>query len=110
MQMLYRMDVDARLTLSLIHIYSYRSYIRLAKGHEAKELKPYVNKMREDHFPLKAMKNMGIEPVSYTHLAECLYCFERAAAGRNQVFYYHNLSLRVEDVYKRQVIECAEEV
>lgn len=40
---------------------SYRSYIRLAKGHEAKELKPYVNKMREDHFPLKEMKNMGIE-------------------------------------------------
>jgi len=39
----------------------YRSYIRLAKGHEAKELKPYVNKMREDHFPLKEMKNMGIE-------------------------------------------------
>lgn len=40
---------------------SYRSYIQLAKGHEAKELKPYVNKMREDHFPLKEMKNMGIE-------------------------------------------------
>ena len=40
---------------------SYGSYIRLAKGHEAKELKPYVNKMREDHFPLKEMKNMGIE-------------------------------------------------
>lgn len=40
---------------------SYRSYFRLAKGHEAKELKPYVNKMREDHFPLKEMKNMGIE-------------------------------------------------
>lgn len=40
---------------------SYRSYIRLAKGHEAKELKPYVNKMREDHFPLKELKNMGIE-------------------------------------------------
>lgn len=40
---------------------SYRSYIRLAKGHEAKELKPYVNKMREAHFPLKEMKNMGIE-------------------------------------------------
>ena len=40
---------------------SYRSYIRLAKGHEAKELKPYVNKMREDHFPLKEMKNMGVE-------------------------------------------------
>ena len=40
---------------------SYGSYIRLAKGHDAKELKPYVNKMRQDHFPLKEMKNMGIE-------------------------------------------------
>ena len=40
---------------------SYRSYIRLAKGHDAKELKPYVNKMRQDHFPLKEMKNMGVE-------------------------------------------------
>ena len=39
----------------------YASYIRLAKGHDAKELKPYVNKMREDHFPLKEMKNMGVE-------------------------------------------------
>ena len=39
----------------------YASYIRLAKGHDAKELKPYVNKMREDHFPLKDMKNMGLE-------------------------------------------------
>ena len=40
---------------------SYGSYIRLAKGHDAKELKPYVNKMRQDHFPLKEMKNMGVE-------------------------------------------------
>ena len=39
----------------------YSSYIRLAKGHDAKELKPYVNKMREDHFPLKELKNMGVE-------------------------------------------------
>ena len=39
----------------------YSSYIRLAKGHDAKELKPYVNKMRQDHFSLKEMKNMGIE-------------------------------------------------
>ena len=39
----------------------YASYIRLAKGHDAKELKPYVNKMRQDHFSLKEMKNMGIE-------------------------------------------------
>ena len=40
---------------------SYGSYIRLANGHDAKELKPYVNKMRQDHFPLKEMKNMGVE-------------------------------------------------
>ena len=40
---------------------SYGSYIRLAKRHDAKELKPYVNKMRQDHFPLKEMKNMGVE-------------------------------------------------
>lgn len=39
----------------------YASYIWLAKGHDAKELKPYVNKMRQDHFSLKEMKNMGIE-------------------------------------------------
>lgn len=39
----------------------YLSYIRLAKGHDAKELKPYVNKMREDHFSFKEMKKMGLE-------------------------------------------------
>lgn len=39
----------------------YSSYIRLAKGHDAKELKPYVNKMREDHFSLKEMKYSGFE-------------------------------------------------
>ena len=39
----------------------YESYIRLAKGHKADELKPYVEKMRKDHFPLKEMKKMGIE-------------------------------------------------
>ena len=40
---------------------SYVSYIRLAKGHSPKELKPYVDKMRQDHFPLSEMKKMGIE-------------------------------------------------
>ncbi|WP_297007880.1 ABC transporter permease [Prevotella sp.] len=39
----------------------YISYIRLAKGHDAEELKPYVDKMRQDHFPLKELKNMGME-------------------------------------------------
>ena len=38
----------------------YESYIRLAKGHKADELKPYVEKMRKDHFPLKEMKKMGM--------------------------------------------------
>ena len=40
---------------------SYVSYIRLAKGHSPKELKPYVDKMRHDHFDLKEMKQMGME-------------------------------------------------
>lgn len=39
----------------------YMSYIRLARGHDAKELKPYVDKMRQDKFSLKEMKKMGIE-------------------------------------------------
>lgn len=39
----------------------YESYIRLAKGHKSDELKPYVEKMRKDHFPLNEMKKMGIE-------------------------------------------------
>ena len=38
----------------------YESYIRLAKGHQPSELKPYVDKMRKDHFPLKDMKKMGM--------------------------------------------------
>ena len=38
----------------------YESYIRLAKGHKPDELKPYVEKMRKDHFPLKEMKKMGL--------------------------------------------------
>ena len=40
---------------------SYMSYIRLARGHDAKELKPYVDKMRQDKFSLEEMKKMGIE-------------------------------------------------
>ena len=41
--------------------------------HEATELKPSVNKMREDHFPLKEMKNMGIElNYDFTVLSDCL--------------------------------------
>ncbi len=38
---------------------SYDSYIRLAKGHKPNELKPYVEKMRQDHFPLKEWKQSG---------------------------------------------------
>ncbi len=37
------------------------SYIRLAKGHEPSELKPYVDKLRHDHFPLKEMKQAGMD-------------------------------------------------
>ena len=40
---------------------SYISYIRLARGHRADELKPYVDKMRQDHFPLKELKKMGTD-------------------------------------------------
>lgn len=39
----------------------YESYIRLAKGHKSDELKPFVEKMRKDNFPLKEMRKMGIE-------------------------------------------------
>ena len=38
---------------------SYMSYIRLARGHDAKELKPYVDKMRQDKFSLEEMKKNG---------------------------------------------------
>lgn len=38
----------------------YSSYIRLAKGCQASELRPYVDKMRKDHFPLKEWKQSGI--------------------------------------------------
>ena len=40
---------------------NYISYIRLARGHRADELKPYVDKMRQDHFPLKELKKMGTD-------------------------------------------------
>ena len=40
---------------------SYISYIRLARGHRVDELKPYVDKMRQDHFPLKELKKMGTD-------------------------------------------------
>ena len=40
---------------------NYRSYIRLAKGHKTSELKPYVDKLRQDHMPFKEMKKAGIE-------------------------------------------------
>ena len=50
---------------------SYISYIRLAKGHQPKELKPYIDKMRQDHFPLKEMKRSGIElTYDFTVLSE----------------------------------------
>ena len=38
---------------------SYDSYIRLAKGHKISEVRPYVEKMRQDHFPLKEWKQLG---------------------------------------------------
>lgn len=37
------------------------SYIRIAKGHGVGELKPYVDKMRQDHFPMKELKQAGME-------------------------------------------------
>ncbi len=37
----------------------YSSYIRLAKGHKASELQPYVKKLMQDHFPLKELKDSG---------------------------------------------------
>ena len=39
---------------------SYKSYIRLAKGHEPSELKPYVDKMCQDHQDQKEMKQLGM--------------------------------------------------
>lgn len=50
---------------------SYISYIRLARGHCADELKPYVDKMRQDHFPLKELKKMGADlTFDFTVLSE----------------------------------------
>ncbi len=37
------------------------SYIRLAEEHEPSELKPYVDKLRHDHFPMKEMKKAGMD-------------------------------------------------
>ncbi len=39
---------------------SYCSYIRLAEGHKASELRPYIQKMKQDHFPLKEWKKAGL--------------------------------------------------
>ena len=38
---------------------TYRSYVRLAKGHKPEELKPYVDKMRKDHLPMEEFKKNG---------------------------------------------------
>ena len=49
----------------------YQSFIRLAKGHQASELRPYVNKMRQDHLPLKEWKSTGISlDYDFTVLSE----------------------------------------
>ncbi len=39
----------------------FNSYIRIAKGHGVGELKPYVDKMRQDHFPMKELKQAGMD-------------------------------------------------
>lgn len=44
---------------------SYRSFVRLAKGHKAVELQPYVAKMMQDNYPLKDMQKAGIK-MSYS--------------------------------------------
>lgn len=44
---------------------SYRSFIRLAKGHKADELQPYVAKMMQDNYPLKDMQKAGVK-MSYS--------------------------------------------
>jgi len=38
----------------------YKSFIRLARGHKPSELRPYINKMKQDHFPLKEWKKSGL--------------------------------------------------
>ena len=49
----------------------YESFLRIAKGHKPSELKPYVDKMRKDHFSLKEMQKLGIElTYDFTVLSE----------------------------------------
>ena len=38
---------------------NYFSYIRLAKGHEIRELRPYITKMKKDHFTAEATQTPG---------------------------------------------------
>ena len=38
---------------------NYFSYIRLAKGHEISELRPYIKKMKKDHFTSEATQTPG---------------------------------------------------
>ena len=39
---------------------NYFSYIRLAKGHEISELRPYIKKMKKDHFTAEATQTPGL--------------------------------------------------
>jgi hypothetical protein len=49
----------------------YQSFIRLLKGHKPSELHPYINKMKQDHFPLKEWKKAGISlDYDFTVLSE----------------------------------------
>ena len=49
----------------------YQSFIRLSKGHKPSELHPYINKMKQDHFPLKEWKKAGISlDYDFTVLSE----------------------------------------
>lgn len=38
---------------------NYSSYIRLAKGHDISELRPYITKMKKDHFTAEATQTPG---------------------------------------------------
>ena len=50
---------------------NYSSYIRLAKGHDISEIKPYVEKMKKDHFPFDEMKRTGFQlDYDFTVLSE----------------------------------------
>ena len=49
----------------------YQSFIRLSKEHKPSELHPYINKMKQDHFPLKEWKKAGISlDYDFTVLSE----------------------------------------